>query len=74
MAILAIELNDAAIVGVGPDGLAIGKPGYVPGYAALVDGRVLFGREAWHQSRLHPRSTTNRFFWIDGSIGFQIKD
>ncbi len=62
MALCAIDLNDAAIVGVGPDGLLLGDPGYVPGCAAVVDGRILFGAEAWRQSRLHPRSTTNRFW------------
>ncbi len=63
MALYAIDLNDAAIVGIGPDGLLLGDTGYVPGYAALVDGRVLFGAEAWRHSRLHPRSTTNRFWY-----------
>jgi len=66
MALIAIDLNDAAIAGVGPDGLLMDDPGYIPGYAALVDGRVLFGADAWHQSRLRPRSTTNRF-WRDFS-------
>jgi len=66
MSLLAIELNDAALVGAGPDGPVFGAPEYVPGYAALVDGRVLFGQDAWQQSRLHPRSTTHRF-WHDFS-------
>ena len=37
MALCAIDLNDAAIVGVGPDGLLLADPGYVPGCAAVPD-------------------------------------
>ncbi|MFQ5634014.1 MAG: FHA domain-containing protein [Gammaproteobacteria bacterium] len=62
MVMIAIDLNDAAITAVGPAGLELDDPGYVPGYAAAIDGRVLFGADAWHQSRLHPRSTTNRYW------------
>lgn len=62
MALIAIDLNDATLAGVGPDGPLLGEPWYVPGYAATVDGQTLFGAEAWRQARLHPRSTTNRFW------------
>jgi hypothetical protein len=62
MALFAIDLNDAAITVVGRDGIALAEPGYVPGYAATVDGRLLFGMDAWKESRLHPRSTANGFW------------
>ncbi|MFW2405794.1 MAG: FHA domain-containing protein [Gammaproteobacteria bacterium] len=62
MSLYAIELNDAALAGVGEAGLAFGDRGFEPGYAAEADGRVLFGAEALHQARLNPRSTTNRFW------------
>jgi hypothetical protein len=58
MALFAIELNDAAITVAGPEGVVAG----VPGYAAVVDSRTVFGLEAWQQSRLHPRSVANRFW------------
>lgn len=66
MSLYAIELNDAALAGVGPAGLALDDPGYEPGYAAVADARVLFGIEALHQTRLNPRGTTNRY-WFDFS-------
>lgn len=62
MSLYAIELNDAALAGVGEAGLALGERGFEPGYAAVADGHVLFGSEALHQARLNPRSTTNRFW------------
>jgi len=62
MALFAIELNDAAITVAGPEGVVTS----VPGYAAVVDNRAIFGLEAWQQSRLHPRSVVNRF-WRDFS-------
>lgn len=62
MELIAIELNDAAIAGHGVGGPAFGDPGY----AAIADGRILFGQEAWHQARLYPRTTTNRY-WRDFS-------
>ena len=62
MSTFAVDLNDSSIAVAGPDGLLLAEPGYVPGYAAMVDGRVLFGVDAWRQSRLHPRSTTSRYW------------
>ena len=47
MTLFAIELNDAAITVAGPEGVIAG----VPGYAAVVDSRTVFGLEAWQQSR-----------------------
>ena len=62
MSLYAIELNDAALAGVSEAGLALGDRGFEPGYAAVADGRILFGTEALHQARLNPRGTTNRFW------------
>lgn len=62
MSLFAIDLNDAAITVVGRDGIALAEQGYVPGYAAVVDGRLLFGADAWKESRLHPRSTSNEYW------------
>lgn len=62
MTILALELNDAAITAVTPDGPVWPEPDYVPGYATATDGGVLFGCEAWRLSRLQPRRTVNRYW------------
>ncbi len=75
MAILGIELNDAALAVC--DGQS--APVTAPGYAVATDGGVIFGGEAWKTARLHPRRTTNRFWceisdqplakFMDGQFG-----
>lgn len=64
MTVLALELNDAAIAGVAPDGLVWPEPGYVPGYAAATDSGVVFGSEAWRSSRLQPGRAANRYWQL----------
>ena len=58
MPVLGIEINDAAITGVGEAGVVFSEPGY-----AFVDGtRSLFGVEALATARLNPRQVNNRYW------------
>ena len=58
MPVLGIEINDAAITGVGEAGVVFSEPGY-----AFVDGtRSLFGVEALATARLKPRQVNNRYW------------
>jgi len=62
MTTIAIDFNDAALVAVGPDGV-LGSGGCAePGYATLTGSSLSFGLSAWHQARLRPRNTHNRFW------------
>ena len=57
---LAIELNDVGIIAV--DGTTVLLES--PGYALIGPQRVLVGRAAHQQARLHPRQIHHRF-WVD---------
>jgi len=62
MTTIAIDFNDAALVAVGPDGV-LGPEGCPePGYATVTGGVSSFGLAAWHQARLRPRDTYDRFW------------
>jgi hypothetical protein len=62
MTTIAIELNDAALVAYGSNGMLGIDAGREPGYAAVNDGLPCFGSAAFCQARLRPRNTWNRFW------------
>ena len=55
---LAIEINDAELTVVDRTGVLAAEPGY----AALVDGRVVTGARAYAQARVRPRQTSSRYW------------
>ena len=60
---LAIEINDAELTVADGSGVLATEPGY----AALVDGKVVTGARACAQARRRPRQTSNRY-WEDLSL------
>ena len=60
---LAIEINDAELTVADRTGVL----SIEPGYAALVDGRVVTGARAYAQARIRPRQTSNRY-WEELSL------
>ena len=60
---LAIEINDAELTVADHTGVLAMEPGY----AALVDGRVVTGAGAYAQARIRPRQTSNRY-WEELSL------
>jgi len=58
MSTLAIDINDAELVVADQTGILATEPGY----AAVVDGSILTGSQAYAQVRLMPRSTSNRYW------------
>lgn len=58
MSVIAIDINDAGIVVADRSGVLSTEPGY-----AYVENReVRTGSEAYARSRLHPRSSSNRYW------------
>ncbi len=62
MTTIAIDFNDAALLAVGPGGASGLQANSEPGYATVTGGVPSFGLAAWHQARLRPRDTHNRFW------------
>ena len=58
MTLLAIEVNDAAIVVARDEEIVAAEPGC----AAVTDGRLVFGDEALHTSRLRPHEVNDRYW------------
>lgn len=74
MSTLAIDINDAELVVADQTGVLATEPGY----AALIDGSIVAGPEAYAQVRLKPRQTSNRY-WDElsmepGSAGIDSVD
>ncbi len=63
MTIIAIDLNDAALMAVGPNGVLDPGKSPEPGYAAVSGSSSTFGLAAWRQARLRPRDIHNRFWF-----------
>lgn len=62
MNMLALELNDAGMLGMSAQTPHLQLFG--PGYALYEDGRFLYGNEAFERARLKPRHLCNHF-WRD---------
>lgn len=63
MSTLAIDINDADLIIADQTGVLATEPGY----AALIDGAIVTGVEAYAQVRLQPRQTSNTY-WDNLSI------
>ena len=74
MSTLAIDINDANLVIADESGVLATEPGY----ALVADGEVLTGNDAYAQTRLKPRQSSNRYWenlsLEEGSAGLEGVD